>query len=137
MKNGQSEIVLYGLKNYNNVIDDIIMRFNLKNDDFDVRLILTEALTNAFKHGNLGDERKPIYLRCFCDDRCLRFEVEDCGKNLKKVDMDKIGIDDDPLEESGRGLFIIKSLSDKVEQKNNILVIYKKCSDACEGGDGK
>jgi serine/threonine-protein kinase RsbW len=48
----RNQYILYGLDKYKEVIDEIITEFDISYDSFDVKLILTEALTNAFSHGN-------------------------------------------------------------------------------------
>lgn len=121
------ETVLYGTSNCMDIIDKIISDFKLFKYSFDVKLILTEALTNAFKYGNDKDSSKPIYLKCFHENKYLQFEIEDCGKCEKKISIDDCCCEN-IFKDSGRGLFLIKSLSDKVEFKGNTLIIKKACS---------
>ena len=123
-----NEFTLYGLSKYNEVIDKIIASISKTTSYeicFDIRLMLTEALTNAFKHGNNNDEKKPIYLRYSLRNLRIKFEVEDCGQGPKDVNFHRPIENENILEETGRGLFIIKSLADKIEVKNNILIIEK------------
>lgn len=118
------EFVLFGLLEHKKVIDKIIIYINAFQHDFDIRLILTEALTNAFKHGNHMDINKPIYLKYFYNGKTVRFEISDSGKGFENEIIQEI-VDEDLLSEGGRGLFIIKSLSDKIELKKNTLIIQK------------
>lgn len=122
----KNEIVLYGLAKYKESIDKITVDLNVHDDCFDIKLMLTEALTNAFKHGNKEDKNKPIYLRYYAYSTYIRFEIEDCGEGFKNIKMPNILLKDDLLSNSGRGLFLIKSIADKIELRNNTLIIQKQ-----------
>ncbi|WPC43155.1 ATP-binding protein [Clostridium sp. JS66] len=120
-----NEFILYGLSEYKQVIDKVISELNASQYDFDIKLILTEALTNAFKHGNNMNVDKPIYLRYSYDDSSVKFEIQDCGTGLKNVIINDHLDDEDILEDKGRGLFLIKNLSDHIELKPNMVIIEK------------
>ncbi|AKA72299.1 ATP-binding protein [Clostridium scatologenes] len=120
-----NEFILYGLSEYKKVIDKVILELNASQCDFDIKLILTEALTNAFKHGNNMNKDKPIYLRYSYNNSSVKFEIEDCGNGLKNVIINDHLDNEDILEDKGRGLFIIKNLSDNIELKPNMLIIEK------------
>lgn len=120
-----NEFILYGLSEHKQIIDKVIDDLNASEYSFDIRLILTEALTNAFKHGNKMDIDKPIYLRYLYDNSSVRFEIEDCGSGLKNLIANEKISEENLLDDQGRGLFLIKNLSDNIEMKKNILVIQK------------
>jgi len=122
IKNAQT---LYGISNYNTVIEDVIKALNAYDYYFDIKLILTEALLNAFKHGNKSDKTKPINLFYNFDGKYLNFKITSCEKFLPKINIPESVSNEDLLKEHGRGLFLIKSLSDKVEFKDNSLLIQK------------
>jgi len=121
----KNEYVLYGLTKYKEIIDKIIKDLKVFDDSFDIRLLLTEALTNAFKHGNNGNIDMAINLRYTCDDIKIIFEIEDSGTGFRSVTIPDEVIDETILNESGRGLFLIKCIADKIELRNNILIIEK------------
>ncbi|NMM64754.1 ATP-binding protein [Clostridium sp. P21] len=123
MKN--NEFILYGLSEYKQIIDKVISDLNASQYDFDIKLILTEALTNAFKHGNNMKADKPIYLRYAYDNSNVKFEIQDCGNGLKNVIINENLDEEDILNDQGRGLFLIKNLSDNIELKPNTLIIEK------------
>lgn len=124
MKN--NEFILYGLDRHKEVIDEIIYELNASHESFDIRLILTEALTNAFKHGNNSMKGKPIFLRYKSDGGNVRFEIEDCGDGFENTKIEEQALAEDLLNDSGRGLFLINCVSDKVEINNNALIIEKQ-----------
>lgn len=122
------KFILYGLNEYKQTIDKIISDLNVHDDQdecFDIRLILTESLTNAFKHGNKGREDKPIYLRYTYDGVYIKFEIEDTGTGYVNVNVPDQVMDENMLNDCGRGLFLIKSIADRVELINNKMIIQK------------
>ena len=125
LKTKSKEFVLYGLSKYKEVIDEIIGDLNLFNQCFDIKLILTEALTNAFKHGNKGNVDKPIYLRYTYTGLDIKFEIEDSGNGFENVLISNEASEENLLNDGGRGLFLIQSIADKIELKKNILLIQK------------
>lgn len=118
------EIVLYGLKKYESVIDRVIKELDYEDNYFNMKLVLTEALSNAFNHGNNSDITKPIYLRYYSNDNCIRIEIEDSGIDKGMITNTKRDTECDELNESGRGLFLIRCFSDDIQFKNNTLIIY-------------
>lgn len=92
--------------------------------------VLTEALVNAIKHANCADPDKEIQICINISGKELAIRVYDsgCGFDLNSVPTP--GCDANALEETGRGIFIIRSLMDSVEYKRanggNVLEM-KKC----------
>ncbi|PAB59532.1 ATP-binding protein [Anaeromicrobium sediminis] len=119
------EFVLYDLTQYKKIIEEVIRDLNASEYYFDIKLILTEALTNAYKHGNKSNNKKSIYLRYFYNNNELKFEIEDSGSNQKNITIPNEISDENLLDGSGRGLFLIKSMADNVEYKGNMLIIQK------------
>ena len=50
----------YGIKNINEKLEEIIDSLSLCSKVFELKLIMCEAITNAFIHGNKKDSSKPI-----------------------------------------------------------------------------
>lgn len=121
----QNVQILYGIDNYNKIIEDVIKNLNAYDYYFDIKLILTEALLNAFEHGNKSDKTKPINLFYNFDGKCLNFKITSSEKNLPTINIPESVSNEDLLKDHGRGLFLINSLSDKVEFKDNALLIQK------------
>lgn len=121
-------LTLYGLSNSDAIIKGMIEDLECYKHDFDLKLILTEALTNAFKHGNNMDEEKPIYLKYeyIKETKHVTIEIKDSSHDVKEITIvDEIT--DDMLENtSGRGLFLIQAMADEFYFKRNVMVI-KKC----------
>lgn len=123
----QKEVVLFGLDHHQALIDGIIRDLgrSVEPAAFDVRLILAEAVTNAYVHGNGGDCTKPIYIRYSLEGNHLSLQVEDVGKKAGAWEI-PLDIDENRLlDEGGRGLFLIRSFSDHVEMVDNTINIVK------------
>lgn len=125
MQNTKSGMVFYGLDNINSKLDMIIEKLNLENDIFEIKLIMSEALTNAFFHGNGSDKNKPIHVELEKDEKELTIIVTDCGAGIKELEEHKKNKEDNILEESGRGLFIISCYADGVTIKGNSIIMKK------------
>jgi serine/threonine-protein kinase RsbW len=84
-------------------------------DEFDVELVLREALENAVVHGNQEDPGKKVHIRCRCGPgNEISIVVTDQGKGF---DFGKIvgnGFTSDPSAEHGRGIQLMKAFMDDV-----------------------
>ena len=123
------EFVLYDLTQYKKIIEEVIRDLNASEYYFDIKLILTEALTNAYKHGNKNNNKKSIYLRYFYNNNELKFEIEDSGCNHKNITIPNEISDENLLNGSGRGLFLINCIADKIKFNNKTLIIEKYLTD--------
>ncbi|WP_019910131.1 ATP-binding protein [Paenibacillus sp. HW567] len=121
----QKEIRFHGLNNHQEIIDRIIQELKLEDYAFDIRLILIEAITNAYYHGNHSDCTKPITIRYLLSGEQLNLQVEDSGEGgAALVFPDSISTDE-LLGEGGRGLYLIRCYSDSVEMIHNTMYISK------------
>jgi len=75
---------------------------------YDVKLAMSEAVTNAIQHGSSSRD-DPISILVLADGPELVFEVLDTGRFMPRV------LSRGELEESGRGLEFIRVLMDKVD----------------------
>lgn len=121
----KNEFCLQGVCSFKETIDEVINILNVHEFDFDIKLILLEALNNAFIHGNLRDLNKPMFLRCFYNGKRVKFEVEDSGNGFQYESFNNEISDENLLSDSGRGLFLIYKLSDNLEIIKNIVSIEK------------
>ena len=92
-------------------------------------LALREVVTNAVIHGNLQDPEKMVMVEMEGRGGSLIFRVKDQGKGF---DFDRFGREPSTMEEilaeRGRGLFIARSVMDRVEYKfeDGSLIIMEK-----------
>ena len=126
MRKVESQVILYGIANQNKIIEKIIREIEAEDCKFDIRLILSEVLTNAYKHGNCGRVDIPIYLRYSCEGGKAVFEIEDSGGDVENLVIPCEISDDKILDDNGRGLFLVNCYADKIEYKKNKVIISKQ-----------
>jgi len=96
-------------------VEEICDYYNINDTYFgNILIALTEAFNNALIHGNQSDPARNIEIVFESKPKGLSFTVKDEGAGY---DLDEVP---DPLDletetETGRGLFLIRALSDKVE----------------------
>lgn len=73
----------------------------------DIRLLVSELVTNALRHAGLGDDER-IGLLVVVSDPAVRVEVTDHGRGF-----DPEGIPSDPERAEGWGLYLVATLSDR------------------------
>jgi serine/threonine-protein kinase RsbW len=94
---------------------------------YHLNLVLTEATTNAIKHGNFEDPKDSVRVIIHIQDNELSIKVYDHGQGF---DLEKIPAPDfEHPKECGMGLFFIKTLMDTVTYTRqgdcNVLEITK------------
>ncbi|MFA5480089.1 MAG: ATP-binding protein [Candidatus Muiribacteriota bacterium] len=97
-------------------------------DMFYMKLVLDEALINAYKHGNKMDTSKKIKIDVKYYGYKIEFSIEDEGEGFNIVDwMSKLETETDIYSSSGRGLLLIKELMDEVmfKYRGNIINMVK------------
>jgi serine/threonine-protein kinase RsbW len=116
------ELTLYGLEQCESHIETILRSIPSTFDPFTIKLILSELLMNAYKHGNGVDQALPIkVIVSVCDDELV---IEVMDMSIRKTDIYvKTDINPDQiLDEHGRGLFLVNAFSDKLTFDNNSVV---------------
>ena len=99
-------------------------------------LVMDEALSNAIQHGNKGNEELKVHVRIYISSRRIIIQIEDEGEGFQPEE----GRDPRELEhiykDSGRGIYLINELMDKVEFKNGgRLLEMQRRNPAFEGSD--
>lgn len=125
MQNTKGEVVFYGVDDINSKLENILKDLNLREQSFETKLILSEAINNAFIHGNKGDKEKSIYVQWNLSKEILTLTVTDCGEGIAWEDIFREVDEDNLLEESGRGLYIIRSYTDEVIIEGNSIIMKK------------
>ncbi|MBN2285553.1 MAG: ATP-binding protein [Tissierellales bacterium] len=107
------------------VIKDILERINGNLDEdnlFDLRLILNELICNSIIHGNLNIEDKLVSLVLLIDSETIEISVSDEGEGIGSVP-DYIK---NEMKNHGRGLVIVKGLSDDFNIIGHTVKVMKK-----------
>ena len=111
------------LKTAQLVINDILSNIDKKLDKnhmFDVKLILNELISNCVIHGNEKDETKQINLFFSLNSNIIKIKVSDEGKGFSLIHCKS-----NLMDENGRGLMLVKGLSDKFLIKGNTITVLK------------
>jgi serine/threonine-protein kinase RsbW len=96
---------------------------NLNNDNlFDLRLILNELICNSIIHGNRKDGERYVDLYLHMDNKIVEITVSDEGEGVKVNNRYSA----DELKPGGRGLILVKRLSDDFQINGSTVKIRKK-----------
>lgn len=77
-------------------------------------LVIGEAVANAAGHGNGFDAEKEVTVVCSVEDGEVRLCIEDEGDGIPANRLEGAELPDDPFQTSGRGLFIMQTVADRV-----------------------
>ena len=87
---------------------------------------LTEAVNNGIIHGNKSNPEKKVHVTCEMLPGWLLFVVHDEGAGFDPAQVLSPLKEENLLRDSGRGVFLMKTLMDKVEfEKNNTGLIVR------------
>lgn len=93
---------------------DLKKKYAIPDDRFyNLLIALTEAFNNAIIHGNKLNPEKIVELEIYCNSRELRIRVKDEGEGFDLSSIEDPRNPENLLKESGRGIFLIKSLIDE------------------------
>lgn len=82
---------------------------------YHVNLVLTEAMANAIRHANEGDPEKEVHITISIHEDSLSIRVFDQGQGFDICELPSP--DFRGLNEGGRGVYIIRSLMDRVSYR--------------------
>jgi serine/threonine-protein kinase RsbW len=114
-------------------VETFLMKINKKahlDDGTMYRLLVatTEAVNNAILHGNKRDPKKVVKIACYLETSSLKIKVTDRGKGFDPAHLANPLDEANLLKESGRGVFLIRSLMDDVSfemRKSGTTVVIK------------
>jgi len=96
-------------------VDQVIQSFQLTDDLRGNLLIsLTEAVTNAIRHGNRLAEDKYVQVEVWNKKRKLRVLVRDEGCGFEPTELPDPTSPSCIATEGGRGVFLMRALSDEI-----------------------
>lgn len=101
-------------------IDNAKEKFNLDDDIYgNIMIAVTEAVNNAIKHGNANNLKKNVTLSLILQDNMIRFTVKDEGNGFDFNNLPDPTSPENLSKPGGRGIFLMKHLSDEVEFLEN------------------
>ncbi len=105
-------------------IDNAKEKFKLDEDIYgNIMIAVTEAVNNAIKHGNKNDSGKNVCLSLNLEENLIKFRIEDQGKGFDYSSLPDPTAPENIEKPGGRGIFLMKHLSDEVEFKEGGRVV--------------
>lgn len=82
-------------------------------------IAITEVTANAIYHGNKSDKKKKVFVQFTTHDDYLKIVIRDEGKGFNPQKIADPLKPENLLKDSGRGIYIIRALMDKVTFRFN------------------
>lgn len=102
------------------LIDDVCRDCDIQEDYYgNILIAVTEAVNNAIQHGNKEDATKNVDVSVLSKNNELKFVVIDSGEGFAFNNLPDPTAPENIEKESGRGIFLMKSLADDVVFENN------------------
>lgn len=105
-------------------IDNAKEKFQLNDDIYgNIMIAVTEAVNNAIKHGNKNNKEKNVALSLSLKDNEIKFEIRDSGTGFDYQNLPDPTAPENLEKPGGRGIFLMKNLSDEVNFKEDGRVV--------------
>lgn len=100
-------------------VEEFLRKVNqsLRLDDgtfYRLLIATTEAVNNAIIHGNKLNPKKNVKINCICNTDTVKVFVKDSGGGFDSNAIPSPIDEENLLKESGRGIFLIRSMMDTV-----------------------
>jgi serine/threonine-protein kinase RsbW len=118
------------LKKVEQFLSALFDEYNLPKDNYNRTLLcVSEAVINSIEHGNRNDRGKKVIIEVECRLNQINVRINDEGEGFDFSEIEDPTIKANIRKESGRGIFIIKSLSDslKFNKKGNSIQLKIDC----------
>lgn len=112
------------LNEVENFIRKLFEKFKIRDElFFKTQVCVNEAVVNSIMHGNKFDENKLVTISSFTVKSYLYFSIADEGEGFDFNDLPDPTHVDNIFKETGRGIFIIKNISEEIvfREKGNII----------------
>ena len=101
-------------------VDEVYEMYKFSDEIYGNILIATmEAANNAIMHGNKNDAKKQVEIRLQKNDKNLELTVKDEGSGFDFKSIPDPTAPENVEKISGRGVFLMEKLSDKIEFLEN------------------
>jgi len=105
-------------------IDNAKEKYRLNDDIYgNIMIAVTEAVNNAIKHGNRDNSSKNVTLSLSLEDGLIKFKIQDEGDGFNFRHLPDPTAPANIAKPGGRGIFLMKHLSDEVDFKENGKVV--------------
>jgi serine/threonine-protein kinase RsbW len=103
------------------ILEELRVSLGIKDENFyNVMIAVTEAVNNAINHGNKLHPEKTVHFLVEADDETIFVLVEDQGNGFNPTEVADCLDPENLLKSSGRGVFIIRELMDRVNINSSI-----------------
>ena len=101
-------------------VEKLVEKYSISPDLYgNILISLTEAVNNAMVHGNSNDESKHVTVKLSHKKNTLAFLVKDEGSGFDFDNLPDPTAPENLLKIGGRGVFLIRQLSDQVRFSHN------------------
>ena len=105
-------------------IDNAKEKYHLDDDIYgNIMIAVTEAVNNAIKHGNKDNSAKNVFISLSLEEGMIKFKVQDEGTGFDFHQLPDPTLPENISRPGGRGIFLMKHLSDEVDFKENGKVV--------------
>ena len=113
-----------------NLVDRVCQTVGIQEDAFgNVLIAVTEAVNNAISHGNNVDSTLNIEVAVGDSLNSFCFRINDQGKGFDYHNLPDPTAPENILKENGRGIFLMRNLSDDVvfnDVGNEVIIYFSK-----------
>ncbi len=103
----------HSLDRVEKLIENLRKKYEIPQEIFyNILISVTEAVNNAITHGNKNNIEKFITFEIFSSSTQVLFKIKDEGEGFNPAEVDDCTATENLLKDSGRGIFIMRSLSD-------------------------
>ena len=103
-------------------VNKIVSDFGINDEIYgNILIALTEAVNNAILHGNKEDKSKKVVIKLVSSQpkKQLVFQISDDGPGFNHKHLPDPTAPENILKLGGRGVFLMRQLSDKIEFMDN------------------
>lgn len=101
-------------------VESLVDKYHISPDIYgNILISLTEAVTNAIIHGNDNDTSKRVFVRLKKRKDQIAFQISDEGRGFNFDGLPDPTAPENLLKIGGRGVFLMKQLSDDVVFSEN------------------
>jgi serine/threonine-protein kinase RsbW len=105
-------------------IDNAKEKYHLDDDIYgNIMIAVTEAVNNAIKHGNKDNSSKNVFISLSLEEGMIKFKVQDEGIGFDFHQLPDPTLPENISRPGGRGIFLMKHLSDEVDFRENGKVV--------------
>lgn len=112
-----------------NLLQSVGQKVKLSEEEnYQIRLILEEAITNGISHGNDYNTSLKVSISIAIENDVVSMSVKDEGEGFNFQDVPDPVKNESQLKPSGRGIYLIKDMADDVKfnDQGNEIIITKK-----------